>query len=204
MTRWIVAAIGLIILIVAGLYFFTGVFKSTTQTPPPTTDTTPPPPTTSTYATSTYSVTYPVGYTVNEAYAYDQFGPTKLIAGVSFTIPASMATGTNLSSDTHLSVEQLPRAKKCTGDIFVNSNVKATSVTENGVEYSVATTSDAGAGNLYDETVYAIASSSPCTAVRYLVHSTQFANYPAGTVTAFDRAAIMTAFDTIRHSLTLR
>ena len=44
------------------------------------------------------------------------FGEKKLIHGVKFTIPMTMATGTNLSSDTHLSIESLPRAKNCTGE----------------------------------------------------------------------------------------
>jgi len=203
MTRWIIAIAGLIIVIVAGLYFFTNIFKSSVQTPPPATNNTPPSPSTHTYATTTYSITYPDGWTLNDSYAYDQFGPTKLINGISLTVPASMATGTNLSSDTRLTVEQLPRAKKCTGDIFINADVKATSMADGGVTYSVATSSGAGAGNFYEETVYAIASSSPCTAVRYFVHSSNIGNYPAGAVTEFDRASLVSAFDTIRRSLVL-
>lgn len=154
-----------------------------------------------TYATTTYSLQYPPSYALNTAYAYDQFGPAKLIHGVSVTVPASMATGTNLSADTRLSVEQLPRAKKCTGDIFILANVVAQKVTEGGIEYSVATTSGAGAGNFYEESVYALATSTPCTAVRYLVHSTNINNYPVGAVREFDRGALISELDKIRASL---
>jgi hypothetical protein len=149
------------------------------------------------------SLRYPKGYTVNEAYAYDQFGDKKLIHGVSFIIPESMATGTNLASDTYVSVEQLPNAKNCTGDIFLTANVKAQKINENGVDYSVASSSGAAAGNRYDETIYALAGTHPCTALRYYVHYGAIENYPAGTVTGFDGAALIDAFDTIRRSVVM-
>ena len=158
---------------------------------------------TSTYATSTYSVIYPSSYTKDEAYAYDQFGPTKLIHGVKFGIPETMATGTTLAADSYVAVEQLPRAKNCTADIYIKQDVKAVSFTENGVAYSVATTSEAAAGSVYEEMVYALSGSSPCTAVRYVIHSTNIANYPAGTVQEFNRDQFLTTFDTIRRSLQL-
>ena len=153
------------------------------------------------YATTTYSFKYPPSYTLNAAYAYDQFGPKKLIQGVSATIPPAMATGTNLSADTRVSVEQLPRAKNCTGDIFILDNVTARVVTDGGTDYSLATTSGAGAGNFYEEHVYALSTSTPCTAVRYSVHSTNLSNYPAGMVREFDRAGLLGEFDKIRRSL---
>ncbi|HVV38965.1 MAG TPA: MliC family protein [Candidatus Paceibacterota bacterium] len=159
---------------------------------------------TSTAASSTpgFTVKYPKTFSLNSAYVNETF-PKKPISGIKLTVPETMATGTNLSSDTGLSVEWLPNARNCTGDIFVAENVKAQKVTENGVSYSVATTSGAGAGNLYEETVYAISGSKPCTAVRYFVHSGNIGNYPAGTVTEFDRAGLMAQFDKIRQSLTL-
>ena len=156
------------------------------------------------YSTTTFSLQYPPDYALNEAYAYDQFGPKKLIHGISLVIPAAMATGTTLSADTYLSVEQLPRAKKCTGDIFISADVKTQTVTEGGIDYSLATTSGAAAGNRYEELVYALATSSPCTAVRYYIHSTDIGNYPAGTVREFDRITLIDAFDTIRRSVVMR
>lgn len=160
---------------------------------------------TSTFATSTYAVVYPSTFSANESYAYDQISPTKLIHGVKFVIPGTMATGTNLSSyDTGISIEQLPRAKNCTADIYFLDNVHAQMINDNGIEYSVATTSGAGAGNLYEEQVYALVGSHPCTAVRYFIHSTNIGNYdPSTNIREYDRTALMTAFDTIRRSLIL-
>ncbi len=157
-----------------------------------------------TYASSTlgFTISYPKGYTVNETYAYDQFGEKKLIHGVKFAISGEIATGTNLSAnDTGVSVEWLPRAKNCTGDIYVLANVSAVNLTEGTIKYSIATTSEGTAGNFFQETVYAIASSTPCTAVRYFIHSNNIGNFATGTVREFDRVGLLKEFDKIRQSL---
>ncbi len=157
---------------------------------------------TSTYATTTFSVVYPAEFSVSDSYVYDKVNPKKPIYGVKFSIPVAMATGTNLSSfDTGISVEQLPRAKNCTGDIYLAADVKPTSITENGVEYSVATSSEAAAGNVYEEAVYALVGSAPCTALRYFIHSTAIGNYDPATIREYDRGALLGEFDKIRHSL---
>ncbi len=156
------------------------------------------------YATSTagFTLRFPQGYTVKSSYVYQALGPGKDIHGVSFTIPERMSTGTNLAHDSYVSVEWLPSATSCTADKFVSST-KTSAFSDAGTDYSVATSSDAGAGNLYEEMVFAIPGTSPCTAVRYFIHSTQIANYPAGTVTAFDKAALIDQFDAIRRTLVL-
>lgn len=194
---------GIIILLVAagGIYFY--VSHQTVAPVPPPTET--PISTTASYASTTLgvSLTYPIGYSVNELYTYDQFGPKKLIHGVSFTIPASMATGTNLSAETYVSVEQLPRANLCTGDIYLQANVKAQNITEGSVTYSLATSTGAAAGNRYEEWVYALVGSHPCTAVRYFIHYGVIENYPPGMVQEFDHATLINQFDIIRRSLVL-
>ncbi len=156
-----------------------------------------------TNASSTFTVQYPDGWSPNADYKYTGVSVDKPIYGVQFVIPGTMATGTNLSADSYVSVEQLPRATSCTGDIYLLENVKASAIDANGHSYSVASTSDAGAGNRYEEWVYAIPGSNPCTAIRYFIHYTAIQNYPEGTVTEFDRAALTAAFDTIRDSVTV-
>ncbi|MBM3261650.1 hypothetical protein FJY93_04520 [Candidatus Kaiserbacteria bacterium] len=194
--------IGIVVVVAltAGLYFSSQSMQKPVEASEPT-PTQPQQVATSTYATTTFSLVYPADFTVNDAYAYDQFAK-KPIAGVKFVIPTQMATGTNLSAhDTGISIEQLPRAKKCTADIYIPADVKAQALQEGGVAYSVATTSGAAAGNVYEEQVYALSGSQPCTAIRYFIHSTQIGNYPPGTVREFDRAALIEAFDTIRRSI---
>jgi membrane-bound inhibitor of C-type lysozyme len=158
------------------------------------------------YASSKYgfSILYPKDYTVDPAYEYMNMGPSKpTIKGVKFTIPAALAAGTNLSTDSNVTVETLPNSKTCSAGFFTSMPTDTHTMVENGVEYSIAETADAAAGNLYTEMIYAVVGSAPCTAVRYLIHSTQFANYPAGTRTEFDKGALLVQFDQIRHSLVL-
>ncbi|MDB5238124.1 MAG: Protein of unknown function periplasmic [Candidatus Kaiserbacteria bacterium] len=147
---------------------------------------------------------YPAAYSVDESYQYQALGPNKTIDGVKFTIPGNVATGTNLGSDSYVSVEQIPGLSSCSATSFVMSGTKARTVADSGVTYSVASTSDAGAGNRYDETVYAIASSSPCTAMRYFIHYGAFENYPAGSIRQFNESALMASFDAIRRTLILQ
>ena len=158
---------------------------------------------TTTYSGSTFTIVYPTDFTVDPAFSNEEVNPAKPISGVRFTIPGSMATGTNLASDTFLSVEWLPRAKNCSGDIYIHDNVKTHELVDGTLIYSMASTSGAAAGNRYEETVYAVKNSSPCTAVRYFIHYGDVANYPAGSVQEFDRAKLIGIFDDMRRSLML-
>src|SRR3990167_2808069 len=142
-------------------------------------------------------------------YTWDFFKRAPQSPKVDNTTPSiQMATSTyattTFSSDTYLSIETLPRAQSCSGDIYVVPNVDAREVAEGGTVYSVATTSSAAAGNMYEEQVWAIKDSSPCTAVRYFIHSTDIGNYELGAIREFDRPALLRAFDTLRRALLLK
>lgn len=201
MKYYVVGAMALILVAAGGYYFLKG--DSMTPSIGQDFQNTPIAVATSTYATTSYSIIYPSNYTADPSYANTTVSPTKPIAGVKFTIPLAVATGTNLSADSYVSVEQLPRAKNCTADIYLAANVTAASEMINGVSYSFAASTEGAAGNRYEELVYARAGSDPCTAVRYVIHSTVLENYPAGTVREFDRAALIAEFDKIRDSLSL-
>ncbi len=155
-----------------------------------------------------FSLRYGDGYIVDQSYKYQAFGPGKDINGVKFTIPATMVTGTNLSTDSYISVEQIPKTEKCTADMFLqinaeNKNQGVKEITENDMIYSLATNIDAAAGNRYEETVYALPGTNPCTAIRYFIHYGVFENYPAGTIKEFDKQAILNQFDKIRSTLVI-
>ncbi|MES2014328.1 MAG: hypothetical protein V4437_00745 [Patescibacteria group bacterium] len=148
------------------------------------------------------SILYPQEYSVDDSYVYTELGPRNGIGGVKFTVPASKTEGTNLShSDTGVSIEVLPSSVSCLDTAFVEAKLASSSVTENGTTYSIASTAGAGAGNFYEETVYVIAGSVPCTAIRYFIHSTNIHNYEPGTIREFDKKALIKEFDKIRRSL---
>lgn len=159
-----------------------------------------------------FTIVPPTSFTPDISYKYQALGPGKDIYGIKFTIPASIAKGTNLSNDSYVSVEQLPLVQSggslCSATPFLNSGsaTKPHVVNENGISYSVASSSDAGAGNRYDETVYAVIapnSAKQCIAVRYFVHYGVFENYPEGTITRFDEGALIKLFDQVRSTLVL-
>lgn len=154
------------------------------------------------YSTSTFSIQYPSDFTVDESYTYKGV-PRKPIAGVKLIVSSAVATGTNLAADSGVSVEWLPRAKNCTGDIFLYKNVRASELSTASTTYSVATTSEGALGNFYEEHIYAIGGSRPCTAVRYFIHSANTGAFLLDTVRKFDRAALLEQFDKIRDSLVL-
>jgi len=149
-----------------------------------------------------FSVRAPRGYVHDNAYQY-QMTPEEAIDGVKFTIPPTLAAGTNLAQDTYLSIEYLPGVDNCTADLFLYDNVSSKEVTENGVTYSMASSTGAGAGNRYEETIYAIPGSNPCTAVRYFIHYGVIENYTTGAAREFNEKALLAQFDSIRRTLTL-
>lgn len=144
----------------------------------------------------TFSVRVPPGFTINERHRYTRLGPGKTIEGVAFAIPKSMTDGTNLAADSYISIEWRD-GQRCTVADFLADATEEAPLRENGGRWLVGTAGDAGAGNLYEETVHV----RGCDAVRSFVHSTNIGNYPPGTVRAFDRVALGNAADAIRRSL---
>ena len=150
-----------------------------------------------------FSLQVPTGYTTDASYKYQELGPGKSIAGVKFTIDPAMAAGTNLSPDSYVSVEEIPHLASCSAAAFLDQGATIQSVGEHGYNYSVGVLNGAGAGNRYDETVYAVVGSSPCIAMRYYIHYSAFENYPAGAVTQFKEDDLISDFDQIRKTLTI-
>ncbi len=142
-------------------------------------------------------------YAVDETYRYEALGPTKEIYGVKFIIPNEKTEGTNLSQDSYISIEEIPRVTNCSASLFLYPGTQATTVEENGTTYSVASSSDAAAGNRYEEIVYALPGTNPCVAVRYFIHYSVLENYEPGTVREFDRTSLVREFESIRQTLTL-
>lgn len=140
------------------------------------------------------------GFSVDEKYMY-QASPDKVLYGVRLVIPQAMREGTNLSSDSYISVESIPQTRDCKASLFLETNQPSVDLEDSGVSYSVSTSTEAGLGNRYEETIYAIPGTNPCIAVRYFVHYSVIENYEPGTVKEFDKKALISLFDSIRRSL---
>jgi membrane-bound inhibitor of C-type lysozyme len=154
------------------------------------------------YASSTsgFALRYPNGFRVDTDYHYQELGPEKVISGVKFIIPRAMESGTNLGADTYLSVEQLSDVASCSALLFLPEGKEFTTL-EEGMTYSVASSTGAGAGNRYEETVFAFPGTNPCIGVRYFIHYGVIENYPIGIAKTFDRGALLALFDATRRSI---
>lgn len=154
--------------------------------------------------TQTFSVNIPRGFTVDDQYSYS-VTPTRSLRGVKFTIPESLKKDTNLSSDSYISIESIPGAEYCTAERFFDFAPQVPdTIIENNITYSINYAQDAGAGNRYEETIYAIKDSNPCVAIRYFIHYSAIENYPEGAVREFDRAALLAELDGIRRSMRMK
>ena len=151
-----------------------------------------------------FSIRYPQSYTVDSNYVYQEMGPGKDIHGVKLTIDPAIATGTNLGTDSYVSVEQMAIAStsKCTASKFLD-NATASILNDGTTQYSYASSTGAGAGNRYESQVFALPGTNPCLAVRYFIHYGVIENYPAGLVQQFNHDALTAQFDAIRKTLTI-
>ncbi len=195
--------IGLFLLLLAVsilLYFFFTLRKTPTVTQTPIEII-------NTYTNSVdgFSIAYPKTFTLDSGYGYQGFGPQETIRGVSFVIPLAIATGTNLGNDSYISVEHIPKITTCTIGQFINLTQGAMPYTiiDGGISYLVASSTDAGAGNRYEETVYVREGLTHCYAIRYFIQYGAIENYPKGLVVEFDKPSLLSAFDTIRRSLVI-
>lgn len=151
-----------------------------------------------------FSIRYPTDFRLDENHHYLALSPDENIHGVRFLIPENLATKTNLADDTYLSVEELPGKATCTADEFLSRPVNPGPEIDGNIQYSMATSEESGAGNRYEETVYAIPGTNPCRAIRYFLHFNIIENYPKGVVQEFDREKLMETFDDIRRTLVLK
>src|SRR5689334_10965956 len=150
-----------------------------------------------------FSIAYPRKWHVDRVHVYATPVDNRRITGVAFVVPGSLAARTNLSTDSYVSVESVPGAGPCSASAFLQIRDTERTEDQGDLHWSIGTAGDAGAGNFYDETVYALKSSKPCLGIRYFIHSTNVDNNPPGTVRQFDKAALVKLFDRIRSTFAL-
>jgi membrane-bound inhibitor of C-type lysozyme len=120
-------------------------------------------------------------------------------------IPQSYAVGTNFNDakvTIGTSADPSAMATCLTYNPTGGPKTSPATSTTNGTTYKVFQSSDAGAGNYYDTTSYRTQRNNQCYAIEYTIHYVNFSNFPKGTVTQFNEAALKTRLDAIAQSFT--
>jgi hypothetical protein len=156
----------------------------------------------------TFSIAYPLGFTVEDNYNSTASTDWRLNAGntngvkaVTITVPSLFEPQTNLA-DSMLTVGYSANASAVSQCLVADpsggpSEATSTAVI-NGISFTVFQSSDAGAGNYYQTTSYRTVHNGACYAIEYTIHSGQIANYPASyNLQPFDQAKIISLFKTI-------
>jgi hypothetical protein len=147
-----------------------------------------------------FTAKIPSDYEIDESYIYTNLGPDREIRGVSFKIPESLTVGTNLSRDTHISIERLKDVDCHPRSFLYSEPTNIETVRRGNYTFITGSTSGAGTGNFYEESVYTTRKNDYCYAIRYYMHSTNIGNYEPGTVQVYDRDALLASFDKIVSS----
>ena len=73
----------------------------------------------------------------------------------------------------------------------------------NGVDFSIISSTDAGAGNLYDVTAYRTVYKNKCYSIETIVHSMNIGNYPTDQgIASYDKDAVQKVLDGVVNSFT--
>lgn len=190
----------ILVLVLISWYFLPKANNSSSEIPIYTPDVTGLP---KVYMSNTYGfkINLPEDFTVIEDYIY-QSTPARSFSGIKFAVPERIYKGTNLSSDSYISIERIPEySEVCVAGAFLDSS-ETTGVTEvNGKSFTGAYSIGAGAGNIYHEVVYATQIGVDCFGVRYFIHYGVFQNYEPGSVTEFNKDELISLFDRIRKTI---
>ena len=121
---------------------------------------------------------------------FEAYLPLTQAPVVAITLPTELFEGTNLgeagvyigasSSPAIISKWDLPSAD--------SGETPAGTVDLNGNSFAVFTSTEAAAGNIYEERIYRALRNGTCFEIVELLHSGNIGNYDPGTVVEFDRA----------------
>lgn len=136
-----------------------------------------------------FSIAYPLDFDTQDNYPATPSADWRLDAngasGIKYftlTVPRAFEPQTNFA-DTTLTVGASGNntaVAQCLAPDASGGPITATSsATINGINFTVFTSTDAGAGNYYETTSYRTLHAGKCYAVEYTVHSGQIANYPS-------------------------
>lgn len=115
-------------------------------------------------------------------------------------VPQSYATSTNFGSATFtVGASADPSAMAACTQIPAGATATTTKIGD--LIMTKLTSTDVGAGQIYDTTSYRAVHDQECWAIEYTIHSSNITNFPKGTK-QFDEAALTAALDEMARSFT--
>ncbi len=154
-----------------------------------------------------FSIQYLKGSVVTEDYS-DALIPGSQITGVKFDIPDAYTHGPRLAAAS-LTVEHAASGASCSALTFLPLATTTSVVKERGVSYEVASLSFGDPRNRFENKVFVLSGSQPCTALLYTMQlKNAGAPEPAAARSqnpfSFNKTTVYDLFDTMRRSLVLK
>jgi hypothetical protein len=158
-----------------------------------------------------YSIAFPIDFTVTEptsvkastSWRMNNIDQTSGVQTFTLVVPAAFEPQTNFAN-AMLTVGS-SQSTKALSDCLIAQNGEATSSTQviNGSTFTIFTSSNPGAGQLYDTTSYRTTHASTCYAIEYTIHSSQLGNFPASyDLQQFDENQVDAVLNTIVGTFT--
>jgi hypothetical protein len=136
-----------------------------------------------------FSIAYPLDFDTQDNYLATSSTDWRLdangVSGIKYftlTVPRAFEPQTNFADATltvGASGNNTAAAQCLALDASGGPATATSSITINGINFIVFTSTGAGAGNYYETTSYRTLHAGKCYAVEYTVHSGQIANYPS-------------------------
>lgn len=151
-----------------------------------------------------FKINTPEDFKIDENYRYLLPG-NKYLEGVKFSVPERFFKGTNLSSETYISVEKISNPlSACSMDEFSGYH-ELTGIEKVGkLSFSKAISISAGVGNRYDETILVTKVEDGCLGIRFFIHYTVIENYPEGSVKEYDDKLLRETFSDIFKTIEIK
>jgi hypothetical protein len=153
-----------------------------------------------------FNIYYP-STTVLESTGFDGFLPLTQTPVIGLKLSPDLYAGTNLTeAGVYIGATTTPSiVSTCTDPMTSSGETEASStVAIGGATFSVFNSTGAGAGNIYQEKEFRTVQSGTCFEIVELLHSGQIANYPSGTVTAFDETKFSGILDAMVNTFTFQ
>jgi hypothetical protein len=153
-----------------------------------------------------FSIYYP-STTVLETTGFDGFLPLTQTPVIGLKLSPDLYQGTNLTeAGVYIGATTTPSiVSACMSPSASSGETEASSTAAIGAaQFAVFDSTGVGAGNIYQEKAFRTVQSGTCFEIVELLHSGQIANYPSGSVTAFDETKFSGILDAMVNTFAFK